>query len=221
MKLYLFYLVVIPIFVVSCAAEKQFLLPDLEIIEKTKGKNDCATIFPQGNWQFVHSIDFTMGDGKGATVVGVTTLSEKSIECALITVEGLTLFEAISRADKGFEVRRAVPPFSSSDFAKGLLRNIRAIFRPPPGRDVKIGKLADAPACRYADTEKVTDVLLDINDCWQIKSYTSDLIMDRTIVGQSCRKKGLSLIPDYLELISYGQDAYTLKMTLISADNFE
>ncbi len=51
--------------------------------------------FPKGRWQFVHSIDFTMGDGAGATVVGVITLNEKDIECALFTLEGLTLFEAV------------------------------------------------------------------------------------------------------------------------------
>ena len=67
----------------------------------------------------------------------------------------------------------------------------------------------------------MVDVLPDVDDCWQIKSYTPDLTMDRSIVGRSCRKKGSSLIPDYLELKTYGQTGYTLKMTLITADNFK
>jgi len=222
MKLYLLYLAIIPIFIVGCAVEKQSFLPDMEPTENQRVEQACGTVFPRGNWQFVHSIDFTMKNGSGGTVVGVTTLSENGIECALITVEGLTLFDAAFRAGKSFHVRRAVPPFDNPDFARGLIGDIRAIFQPPLNRSVRVGQLADAsPTCRYVDTNRVVDVLPDVEGCWQIKSYTPDLIMNRSIIGKSCRKKGTSLIPDYLELKSYGHSGYTLKMTLISADNIK
>jgi hypothetical protein len=63
--------------------------------------------------------------------------------------------------------------------------------------------------------------LPEVDGCWQIKSYTSDLVMNRSITGLSCRKRGPSRIPDHILLKTYGQTGYTLKMTLISADNIK
>ncbi len=214
----------------SCAAEKQLLLPELANVPgaydaRTKqGAQACAKVFPQGNWQFVHAIDFSMRDGSGTTVVGITTLNGKDMSCALVTVEGLTLFAADFHQDNSFEIRRAVPPFDSTDFAKGLMADIRAIFQPPAGSSkAQQGQLAGTtPVCRYTDADGgVVDVLPNVDDCWQINSYTPALVMNRSIVGQSCRKKDAISIPDYLELKTYGQTGYTLKMKLISADKIK
>ena len=98
-----------------------------------QGKDSCAAVFPQGKWQFAHAIDFAMRDGSGTPVIGVTSLTGNDIDCALITVEGLTLFEAAFHHDGSIEVRRAVPPFDGPDFAKGMIADIRAIFQPPTG----------------------------------------------------------------------------------------
>jgi hypothetical protein len=224
----------------GCAAEKRLHLPELANVSGVQGvpganvaganaalhehgAQACANVFPQGNWQFVHSIDFSMRDGSGTTVAGITTLNGKDMSCALVTVEGLTLFAADFHQDNSFEVRRAVPPFDSNDFAKGMMADIRAIFHPPAGSKVQQGQLAGAtPVCRYADAEGgVVDVLPNVGDCWQIKSYTPSLIMNRSIVGQSCRKNDSITIPDYLELKTYGHAGYTLKMKLISADKIK
>lgn len=210
-------------FIVACAAERQLGLPSLTVAEDAHGGNGCADIFPQGRWQFVHSIDFSMRDGSGTTVVGVITLAGNNIECALITPEGLTIFEAVFHHDNNFEVRRAVPPFDTPEFAKGLIRDIRAIFQAPPSITMTAGKFAGGnPVCRYtAPGGSVIDILPQVDECWQIKSYTKELEMDRSIVGRSCRKRGSSLIPDYLELQAPGRNGYTLKMNLIRADNFK
>jgi hypothetical protein len=194
--------------------------------ENGQGEDVCVDVLPQGNgekWQFVHSIDFTMKDGSGTTVVGVTTLNEKDIECALVTVEGLTIFEAAFRHDKSFEIRRAIPPFDKPEFAKGLINDIRAIFQPPPGTKMQTGQLAGAASvCRYEEVGGgVVDVLIDNYGCLQIKSYNPGLVLERSITGQSCREIGSSLIPDYILLKTFGRTGYTLKMTLISADNFK
>lgn len=222
MKQQLFYLPVLLFVLVACAAVPQPRLPELTAAEDGQGKDACAAVFPKGKWQFAHAIDFAMRDGSGTPVIGVTSLTGNDIDCALITVEGLTLFEAAFHHDGSIEVRRAVPPFDGPEFAKGLIGDIRAIFQPPTGR-MRIGQIAGTTSvCRYVDVGgSVVDVLPDVGDCWQIKSYTSDLKMDRSIVGRSCREKGSSLIPDYLELKTYGQTGYTLKMTLITADNFK
>ncbi len=208
---------------VACAAEKQYSLPNLSDTHVVQEDHACTTVFPRGRWHFVHSIDFTMRDGSGSTVIGVTTLFGNSFECALITVEGFTLFEAVFHGGKSIEVRRAVPPFDNIGFAEGMVHDIRAIFLPPQSVKVQYGKVAGAgAACRHIDVNgRVVDILPAKDNCWQIKGYAPDLILDRSIVGRSCKKKGFTLIPEHLELKSYGHSGYTLKMTLISADNFK
>ena len=220
MKFQLIYISVLLVCLAGCATAPESRLPELTATGYEQEVDGCAAVFPEGNWQFAHTIDFTLGDGSGTPVIGVTSLNGTDIDVALITVEGLTLFDATFHHDGDAEVRRAVPPFDGPEFGQGLIGDIRAIFQPPAGR-MTVGQVAGVTsACRYTSaTGRVVDVLLDASDCWQIKSYTSELIMDRSIVGRSCKKKGSSLIPDYLELKTYGQIGYTLKLTLITADN--
>ncbi len=222
MKLFPIFLSAVLLLLVACAGVNSPLPPLSETVV-VKESQACTRIFPQGKWQFVHSIDFSMAGGAGSTLLGVTTLSGKSFQCALVTVEGFTLFEAVYHGDKSIEVRRAVPPFDNKGFAEGMVRDIRAIFQPPQRVKVEYGEVAGAGAtCRYYDVEgRVVDVLSEIDDCWQIKGYTLDLVLDRSIVGRSCRKKESSLIPEYLELKSHGRSGYTLKMTLIRVDTFK
>lgn len=220
MRLQLLFLSVVLFGLVACAREHRSQLPELAGVVNDQGRQACGEIFPQGKWQFVHSIDFVMQGGSGSTVLGVTSITGGDIACALVTVEGLTLFEAVFGHDGQIEVRRAVPPFDGPEFAGGLLRDIRAIFQPPSGNMIITGQLADGiPVCRYTggDTE-VVDVLPDVNGCWQIRSYNQEQLLNRSIVGQACRQQGENPIPEYLEMKIYGPTGYTLKMTLIRAD---
>ena len=214
---YLFFIIAL-VCLTGCATP-QARLPELIATGDGQESQDCAAVFPQGKWQFAHTIDFNMGNGAGTPVIGVTSLKGNVIAVALVTVEGLTLFDAVFHGDGTTEVRRAVPPFDGPDFAKGLIGDIRAIFQPPVGT-MTMGQIAGTTqVCRYSGPEgRVVDVLAGEDDCWQIKSYNSELTMDRSIVGRSCKKKGSYLIPDYLELKTYGQIDYTLKLTLITAD---
>jgi len=220
MKLRFFSLATLLFCLVACTPAKRFVPPDLTV--DSHEKVECASVFPKGRWQFVHSIDFSLQDGSGTTVIGVTSLNGDYIDCALITVEGLSLFQAAYHGDKSFEVRRAVPPFDGPGFAKGLLMDIRTIFQIPQGR-ARLGSLEDGTAiCRYAEQNgAVVDILPEVDDCWQIKRYTPQLILDRSIVGLDCKNKQSGHIPDVIELTGYGRTGYTLKMTLISADYFQ
>ena len=183
-------------------------------------KTACAAIFPEGKWQFVHSIEFTMKDGAGPPLIGVTTVNGSDIGCALITVEGLTLFEAVYQGQERVVVRRALPPFDKPEFSGGLIDDIRAIFQPPKA-EVLTGQLVGAHAiCRYKERSGgIVDIEVATDDCWQRKEYSSQSLLLRTIIGRSCRKNGPGLIPEYLELKTYGQSGYILQMTLIRADN--
>ncbi len=240
MKIYRLFLPVLLLGIVGCAPKNQLCLPKLTVVDNGQVAAACAAVFPGeesgreeretrgGKWQFVHAIDFTMRNGSGTTVIGVTRLDGDDIECALMTVEGLTLFDAVFPHNKNIEVRRSVPPFDKPEFAEGLISDIRAIFQPPPGR-MQIGQVrlpeqsaGTTAVCRYAQAGNgVVDVLPDVDGCWQINSYTPDHKMQRSIAGQSCSKKGSRLIPHSIELTSYGRTGYTLKMTLISADKFK
>lgn len=214
-------LVILLLGLAACAAERNIPLPALTASEDATMGRRCAAIFPEGRWQFIHAIDFSVQNGAGSTVVGVTTLNDAEIACALVTIEGFTLFEAVLREGEALEVRRAVPPFDKPAFAEGLMRDVRAIFRLPAGEITQYGwSVNKAPVCRYTgDDGRVTDILPTADGCWQINTFTPELLMDRAIVGRSCREREGWLIPEYLELKGFGQSDYTLKMTLINAEN--
>lgn len=111
-------LFVLLILLAGCAAEKQMRLPQMVgTADDGQQKNGCAAVFPQGKWQFIHSIEFTMKDGAGPPLIGVTTIDGNTIGCALVTVEGLTLFEAVYQGKESAVIRRAVPPFDKPEFA--------------------------------------------------------------------------------------------------------
>ncbi len=206
----------------SCAVVKPQRLPQLvaeqPVSQNTEEKKVCASVYPAGRWQFIHSIEFSMADGPGSTVVGVTVLGEDKIRSVLMTIEGFTLFEALYQSE--LEVFRAVPPFDKPEFAAGLMNDVQAIFLRPPENTIQYGTLANGVACcRVRGVGgAVTDVLPFGNGCWQINTYNIDMTRTRTIIARSCSNSGSDRIPGELELTAPGANGYTLKMTLISAE---
>ena len=218
MKPPVFFLLILLLSLTGCAAQPPSLP---ELTHEAGEERGCAAVFPQGRWEFVHTIEFSMADGSGATVLGVTSLAGDEISCALMTVEGFTLFEAVDRGKEGLEVRRAVPPFDKLAFAAGLMEDVRTIFRTPSSATVQYGRAGGTiPICRYIGVEgRITDILPVMDGCWQIRTYGADQAMNRSVVGSSCRKEGESLIPEHLELKGFGPTNYTLKMTLIHVEH--
>lgn len=204
--------------VASCAKGPKEVLPDfVPSAGKMAVPAACTALFPTGRWQFVHSISFHMAKGANGTAVGVVVLSGKEIKCALMTVEGLTLFEARSAGGGDMEVVRAIPPFDNREFAAGLMQDIRTIFQPPPGL-VRYGETSEnAAVCRYSAADKVTDVLPRPDGCWSINTY-SDRIRTRSIDTRSCTTVESMKVPETLELLVPGPAGYSLNMTLISAE---
>jgi len=220
MKPPVFFLLILLLSLTGCAAQPPSLP---ELTHEAGEERGCAAVFPQGRWEFVHTIEFSMADGSGATVLGVTSLGGDEIACALMTVEGFTLFEAVDRGKEGLEVRRAVPPFDKLAFAAGLMEDVRTIFRTPSSATVQYGRAGGTiPICRYIGVEgRITDILPVMDGCWQIRTYGADRALSRSVSGSSCRKEGESLIPEHLELKGFGPTNYTLKMTLIHAENLK
>jgi len=207
----------------ACTATGRNYLPELTAAANPEGEQGCESVFPRGSWQFVHAIDFSMADGAGSTVIGVTSLDDESIACALTTVEGFTLFAAVYHQEKGLAVERAVPPFDKPAFAEGLMADVRTIFLAPPAAGIRYGHTADRlPTCRATWPDgRISDIQQRADGCWNILTYTPEQTLERSITAQSCRKTGDTLIPEYLELKGFGHNGYTLKMTLIHADNLK
>lgn len=221
MKVRLLFMGMLLSLLVSCAAEKQQRLPEFvpeaphSVIPEQK--RSCELIYPEGKWLFTHSIEFTLAGGAGNTLLGVTVLDGNEIDCALMTIEGLTLFEA--QFTDRLEVVRAIPPFDNPAFAAGLMDDVRAIFTRLPG-NIQYGSLGENAAwCRItAEDGRVTDVMPSDNEGWRINTYSTELIRTRTIIARSSRTVASSLIPEKLELTVPGPTGYTLKMNLISAE---
>lgn len=225
----LLFALLVALVVTSCAQGKKELLPPLVPAPDTAGAlQGCRTLFPPGRWQFVHTIAFHMANGTNGTVLGVLVLQGREIQCALMTVEGLTLFEARAAGAEEPEVLRALPPFDNRAFAAGLMRDVRTLFQPPPGV-ARAGTLAEGtPVCRFTAENTVTDIRPQEDGCWQMDIYDqpTDEPGDsrpaprktRTIHARSCSPAGAATLPHALELTAFGPTGYTLNLRLISAE---
>lgn len=207
--------------VASCTTGKRQLLPDLAPMSDRSGiQGKCTAMFPEGRWQFVHTIAFQMANGGDGTALGVVVLAGREINCALMTVEGLTLFEARSADGEALQVMRAVPPFDNREFAAGLMRDIRTIFFQPAGEG-HYGRLpGNAPVCRYIAAGQVTDILPREDGCWRLDTY-SDRVRTRSIQTRSCKTVDTAILPEFLELVADGPAGYTLNMHLVSAERLQ
>jgi hypothetical protein len=200
---------------VSCSLTNRDILPDITCADTPA--HHCPDYFPADRWQFVHAITFHLATGGEGTALGVVVLDKKEIRCALMTVEGLTLFEARSTEGQPMQVSRAVPPFDSEGFAAGLMGDVRTIFQKPPGK-AEVGRLAGGElVCRSTAAGQVTDILPQEGGCWTMHTY-SEGIGVRTIRARSCKTMGTAVIPEDIDLVSSGQSGYTLNMHLISAE---
>jgi hypothetical protein len=213
--------------VASCAGNNQ-LLPKLAPTSDGTGlEQRCAALFPRRSWQLVHTIAFRMADGASGNAIGVLILNDQEIRCALMTVEGLTLFEARSSGLEEVEVLRALPPFDHREFAAGLMRDVRTLFLPPLGTS-QFGSLDDgSPLCRYTSGNTVTDILPQSDGCWRMHTYSEQTSprsahqeqhRTRTIEARFCNPVGAMVLPHALTLIAAGPAGYTLNLRLISAE---
>ena len=182
----------------------------------------CSSPFPNGKWQFLHSIEATMPGGKKGFVMGLTVISatDKSIRCVMMSIEGFVLFDA--QYDHRLIIKRKIAPFDSEDFAKGLMKDIRLIFFKPPGPLIKSGVLKNGSfICRHQNhDDRIVDIIIHSDHCWEIRQYTHDFCLFRTVKGyvaKNVNPTGQPEIPDRIDLTSHGFSGYTLVMNLVEA----
>jgi hypothetical protein len=114
---------------------------------------DCAAPFTKSPYRFVHAIEARMPGDVRSSVIGITLVdsSRRLISCAIITVEGMVLWEAESSAS-GTIIHRALPPFDSASVSQNMLEDIKLAFLPPQGPLYQKGYLNDeSKVCRYRE----------------------------------------------------------------------
>ena len=171
---------------IGCILISCSLLPSLQTTDHATRMvlpQTCQRLFPNGKWQFVHSIEAVMPGGQKGLVMGVTVISarDKIAHCVLMTIEGLVVFDA--RYDQQLVVNRAVAPFDHEGFAAGLICDIQLIFFKPEGPLVEAGNDPNgASVCRYQNPDgRIVDLVIDTDHTWHIRQYNAQQRLSRTV----------------------------------------
>jgi len=175
----------------------------------------CRSHFPEGGWQLVHTINARIRGGRQATFTGVVILSpeDDSIRCAVMTLEGFVLFEAVDRGR--VTVKRALGPFDDEDFAKGIMDDIRFLFVEPEG-ETTCGLFEDGSrGCRYRTAgDRTVDLMEEPDGGWRMTQYDSRGYPMRTMAADAPNADGFSR---KIVLEAVGRHGYRLTMTLVEA----
>jgi hypothetical protein len=217
--------IVLILVVTACA-----VLPGFEPADPARApaiEKSCATVFPVGKWRFVHSIEATLPGGQKNFLIGVTVISPEiaQIQSVIMTIEGLVLFDARYRPDN-FTISRAIPPFDSRAFARGLMDDVKLVFLEPSGHFVKAGTWSDGtPVCRYRNQDGISiDISPMQNNLWTIHKYNKNARLSRSVEAYACDKANLQFqqsIPCRLQLTAHGRPGYTLYMKLLEAESVQ
>lgn len=185
------------------------------------GQESCR-IFPDGKWQFLHSIRAEMPGGMNFVMMGLTVMSSRlrTSRSVIMTLEGFVVFDG--EYDQHLIVHRALPPFDSPHFAGGLMDDIRLIFLEPDGPVLGVGELENGSVvCRHAAPDGGTvDIGLQRDGSWELRRYDPAQRLTRTVrsLPGAGKKAGF---PEALELAARGDQTYKLVMRLVEAVQIE
>ena len=173
--------------------------------------------------QFVHSLTAIPPNGDTHVAIGITTVDPdmETIHCAIITIEGMVLFEA--EYNQKIIIHRGIPPFDSMKFAENILNDIRLVFFAPSGNLLEAGSSASgADICRYKQPNgMIEDVIIHQNGNWEIHQYNTHYKLVKTVKADVTHTKnhGFSKnnnnIPAGYEITAPGFFGYCLKLELI------
>jgi hypothetical protein len=175
----------------------------------------CYVIFPAESWESVHMIEATIRGWGSYSLLGVTKgePSERSLQSLLLTPEGFVLFDAEFREDD-ISVRKAVAPFDSPAFARGLMEDVTLLFFPPQEKPTTWRKKTDGTmTCYWEDPYGFrTEVKGSIDTGWRIKykDRRGEVIKEVFLSGPFV--DGLA---SHIELNATHPASYQLKMTLL------
>jgi hypothetical protein len=204
------------IYLVSCA-DLPVITP-LNPMSPSDPAAGCRRVFPDGNWQFLHTVTAERSGGGQFVAMGLTVIAsrQRKVRSMIMTVEGLVVFDA--EYDGQLKVHRAFPPFDAAAFPAGLMDDIRLIFFKPEGPMSEFGASGDGSlVCRHRVTDGGTvDVTRRRDDAWELRRYGRERRLKRTVNG-SAGKWNDSAFPKTITLTAHGRQDYTLRMTLVEA----
>lgn len=193
-------------------------LPVIRAPEPTAlGKQiSCPSPFLQEKYRLIHAIESSVSGRLQGTMIGVTVADpiQRLISCAIMSAEGMVMFEA--EAGPAFlKINRALPPLDSASFARNMIDDITLIFFSPEGQLEQLGYLKDgSTVCRYqAKDGGWIDVIASIRGETAIRRYTSRGALQREITLGDATVKPY----EHIELLSEGLVDYSLIMNLIEA----
>ena len=204
-------LLILNIFLFSCQTLPLINSPFSPADEKAL---TCPSPFLKEKCRLVHAIETRVSGKTQSAIIGITLAdpSTRFVSCAIMTAEGMVLFEAESGPGT-LKITRSLPPFDSADFAKNMIEDIKLIFFAPEGKIQKKGNLPDGAAvCRYLEENgDWIDVITDKSEGTAIKRYSSAGILKRQVKFN----KTTGNIYQSIELQANETFNYSLLMTLI------
>lgn len=177
----------------------------------------CQRPFLRVTHRLVHALEAELPDGRKEAGIGVLLADprKRAFRTMLMTVEGWVLFD-IEKGDT-LTVRRAVPPFDSSGFARRMAEDIALAFFPPVATSLALGRGEDgASVCRFdsADMTRV-DVLDRGGGAMEVRLYGDGQDLRKRVVISSFNRDGLA---ERIEIRSGVWPSYTLRLRLIEGE---
>ena len=175
----------------------------------------CYAIFPTGPWESVHRIEATLRGGGSSSLLGVTKGEplERRLESLLLTPEGFILFDA-ERRESGIAVRKAMAPFDSPAFARGLMEDVTLLFLPPQAKPTTWRKETDGTMiCNWeGPDDSHTEIRGSMDSGWQILRRDKQGEVIKEVVLNGPFVNGLA---SHVELRAFKPASYRLRMTLV------
>ena len=182
-------------------------------------------LFPADSFQFVHAIELTMPGSHSGMLMGVVNIHprHRALQCVIMTLEGLVLFEA-DHTSEAFIIHRAIPPFDNQTLARGLVSDIELIFFRPRGRLDAWGKCENHNRIlRFSDPDGGTiDILISPDRTIWTQNVRSGSHRIKRCVKYKFPKAAINsqapVFPKSIILTAAFPSRYTLTMTLTDAN---
>lgn len=176
----------------------------------------CPSPFLKEQYRLVHAIDIHMAGETRGGIIGVTVAdpANRFVSCAIMTAEGMVLFEA--EANAALKVIRALPPFDSAAFTRNMIEDIKLIFFAPEGELQLKGNLPDGSSfCRWSDEGSGwIDVIAREPEGVEINKYDAWGSLTRRVkLGSGAENVYANIRLTATELFDY-----SLTLTLIEAE---
>ncbi len=186
---------------------------------RTEATGFCLRPFPTRPWRAVHTIHISGPFGHESAVIGVTVVdpSSRSIRAVILSLEGITLFDASSRAEE-ITVHRAVPPMDREGFPEGLMHDVSLIFLVPQGILSQTGRNDEGrQVCRWREGPSgTTDLIFDGPDEWRILRYDNDHAVRRELEAEALPGEPLAV---RIRFSCRGVAGYSLDLGLLGTES--